>query len=177
MWKVKTILAVVLLTLSGNIFASSSICKGFTPEQQGLIFAAYYKGKEKDLGYTLAAIVWKESFVSNWVITVNTEGENDSYGITHIELKTAMWLLGETNRWKARAEIIPRLMMDNNFAMNLALKKLHSLRRHPWRVQVQRYNGNGTEYGKDIVKKVKQLMSCYSFEEELEYENQSKYQV
>jgi len=75
-----------------------------------------------------------------------------------------MYLLGINNIWKAKDEIVMKLMTDDEFSMDLALAKLNSLKRFKrWEDKVQRYNGIGTKYGEDISIKVKKLKKCYDF--------------
>jgi len=166
----KIIIFTLIFTVCNEAF-SQKFCPKFTPEQEGLILAAYYKGLPENLGYTLAAITWKESFVGKWVVKVNNrynpkkDKHYESYGVTHIELTTAMYLVGMKNYWQARAEIVPRLINDNNYAWELALMKLKTLRRHSWEEKVKRYNGIGSvSYGKEVVDKVRTLQYCYKFE-------------
>lgn len=163
-------LLVLLLTISQNIHAQQ-VCPKFTPEQEELIHTAYYKGYSKDLGYTLASIVWQESFVANRIIKMNTNGSNNSFGITHIELSTAMWLLDVKSHLQARDEIFMRLVTDDDFALDLALMKLHTLRKFSWRRMVGFYNGINSDYGEKIIAKVTMLRFCYKFKEVIEYVN------
>jgi len=142
-------------------------CPTFTKEQEGILKLAYNKGLPQNLGYSLAGIVWQESFVGDMVITNNTDGGNNSFGITHIEVKTAKWLLGmegEEFKWKFKAYIIPRLQNDHEFALDVALMKLHTLRRLPWELQIERYNGINPEYRETVKRKIMVLMDCYTFE-------------
>ncbi len=151
-----------ILVFCVNVQAQKS-CPKFTQEQENLLVIAYLRGYEENLGYSLAAIVWKESFVGRYVVRVNNGEHNDSYGITHIELKTAMYLLGIKNVWEAKDTIVRKLMIDDDFALDLAVAKLKSLKSFSWRKKVQKYNGNGTKYGEDITSKVRTLKRCYDF--------------
>jgi hypothetical protein len=159
----KFLIGILLFLTTSSIIAQEK-CPSFTKEQENLVVAAYMHGYEQDLGYSLAAIVWKESFVGKYVVRVNNDQHNDSYGITHIELKTAMYLLGINNIWEAKDTIVRKLMVDDNFAMDLALAKLKSLKSFSWKKKVQKYNGVGYKYGEDIARKVKTLKRCYNFQ-------------
>jgi hypothetical protein len=164
----KSFWTMLLLLLSTNVYGV--VCPKHTPEQSYLVAKAYYTGLPKDMGYTLAAIVIQESFVGRYVIRANnTDGRYGSYGITHVMLDTAMWLEGYNNSWKAKAEILPRLISDDDYALELALKKLHSVKSETWWSTWAKYNGSGTmaqEYARKIGAHIKMIKQCYGFEKD-----------
>lgn len=160
-------------------------CPVYTDAQEDALKLAYSVGYEDDLGLTLAAIVVQESFVGPYIIRENpndysTHKRYDgsefiirgSYGITQILLSTGMWLEDYTSVWKARGELVPRLVQDDEYALEVALKKLRSVRKsdQPWRTLVSRYNGSGQaarEYATNIAKHVTMFKKCSSVVEHL----------
>jgi hypothetical protein len=147
----------------------------FTPEQNSLLHLAYAVGQPHDLGYTMAAITWKESFVGRHIIRINpNDGKNGSYGVTHILLDTAMWMLDIDSTWEAKAELAPRLMRDDIFTLHLSLKYLLRFNHLPWRKQVERYNGQGDlarSYADDVTKRVNLLLKCKYFSQSIDNRN------
>lgn len=137
----RIILTFIMLSVSS--YSHSDIkCSTYTDEQLSLLHLAYITGQPYDLGLTLAAIVKQESFVGNHVIRVNSkDGKYGSYGVSHINLETAMYFEGTTNSWEARANIAPKLMTDDMYSLELSLIKLNSVSHLSWKDQVRSYNG------------------------------------
>ena len=79
----KNVIAATLLCFTLN---ANATCPTFTEEQYSYLYSAYNHGMEysNDWEYALAAIVWQESFISEYVIKTNTIGGNRSFWITHI---------------------------------------------------------------------------------------------
>lgn len=140
-------------------------CPRYTTEQQHLISKAYVKGLPHDLGYTLASIVIQESFVGANIVRVNNkDGDYGSYGLTHIELRTAMWLEGYTNSWRAKQDLVPKLISDDDYAMGLAITKLLKNKHKGWLGMWSSYNGGGVKaiaYGSKIKNHISKLKGCY----------------
>jgi len=157
-------LAFLLALLSPLVVAK---CPVHTAEQGELIYLAYYTGLPEDLGYTLAAIVVQEAFVGGYIIRLNERDRGGgSWGITHIQLKTAMWLEGEDNVWRAKQDIVPKLITSDAYALHLALLKLRSIRNSSSYMELWgRYNGGGKNnpYAKKIRSHVQMLQNCYEF--------------
>lgn len=136
----------------------------FTPEQTRLINLAASYGEPYDYKKTLAAIVVQESFVGEYVVRVNSgDGKYGSYGVTHILLESAMWLEGEDSSWKAKSKIVPRLINDDLYALQLAVKKLDTVNNGNWIETWNRYNGNSKTYGIKIRDHIRNLESCGFF--------------
>lgn len=137
----RIILTFYLLAVS--IYSHSGVkCTQYTDEQLSLLHLAYITGQPHDLGLTLAAIVKQESFVGDYVVRVNSkDGKYGSYGISQINLETAMYFEGVTNSWEARAEIVPKLMIDDVYSLELSLIKFNSVSHLSWKDQVRSYNG------------------------------------
>jgi hypothetical protein len=142
-------------------------CPDFTSEQDRLVHLAYAEGSQYDLGYTLAALLWKEAFIGEHVIRANSkDGEYGSFGVTQVQLTTAMGLVGENNSWKARAELIPLLVGDDLYAIRLGLDYLLKHRGLGYRGMIARYNGRGAaaqEYAGDVIDRVRLLERCGMF--------------
>lgn len=160
------LLVALVISVAFSIVATAEAqeCPSFTTEQNILIRKAKSIGDYNDWGYTLAAIVWRESIVGSYIIRVNGgDGAEGSYGVAHMQLTTAAYLTGETNIWRAKAVLAPTLMTDDVEALELALKYLNRHAHLGWRGMIARYNGKGPmarEYSADVVKRVKILQSC-----------------
>lgn len=175
----------ILIFCFSQANAIETECPVYTQEQEDALKLAYSVGYEDDLGLTLAAIVVQESFVGPYIIRENpndysTHTRKDgstftirgSYGLSHILLSTGMWLENYTSVWKARGELVPRLVEDDEYALKVALKKLHSVRKpdQDWRTLVARYNGSGKaarKYADNIAKHVTMFKKCSSVVEHL----------
>ena len=144
----------------------------FTPEQNALLHLAHAVGEPHDLGYTLAALTWKESFVGAHIVRINpSDGKHGSYGVTHILLTTAMWMTGVESSWEGKAELAPKLMRDDIYTMNLSLRYLLRFEHLPYRKQVERYNGQGPqaeEYANAVIDRVRLLQNCEYFNHSLD---------
>ena len=161
------LIAIFLISLSSLAFSECDF--NFTVEQDKLLNQAYIMGFDDDIGYALASIVWKESFVGEYVIRVNnTDGKYGSYGVTHVLLTTAMHMLGYENSRMARAELVPRMMSDDVFMLWLSLDYLKQHQKLGYRKMISRYNGKGPRaeaYANDVIKRVHKLEHCEYFKE------------
>lgn len=163
----RAVLGAILYILF-SILATSPVqaqaCPTFTTEQDELLRKAYAIGNYHDWGYTLAAIVWRESIVGPYIIRVNgQDGHQGSYGVAHMQLTTAAYLTGEDNLWRAKATLAPLLITDDVKALELATLYLEKHRDLGWRNMIARYNGRGSmarAYSEDVVNKVSVLQSC-----------------
>lgn len=155
--------AFVLLSIASTATYAQS-CPSFTTEQDVLLRKAYAIGNYHDWGWTLAAIVWRESIVGPYIIRINgQDGHQGSYGVAHMQLTTAAYLTGEDNLWRAKAELAPVLINDDVKALELATNYLEKHRDLGWRAMIARYNGKGSlakSYSEDVVSKVSILRSC-----------------
>ena len=156
-----------MFTLSLSTQSIAGVCRNYTPEQMGVLTLAYSVGKPHNLQYTLMAIVERESFVGDHIIRVNSkDGKYGSYGISHINLETAMWVEGVKNQWQARAEIAPRLIGDDLYSLNLSLRKLEANANLGWTDMVRSYNGSvrspkTLEYLNGIRANIKKYKNCW----------------
>lgn len=159
----KTLLGVIGVYLSASSYASEC---SFTVEQDRLLHLASSYGEPHDYRKTLPAIVMQESFVGKYIVRINPkDGKMGSYGITHVLLSTAMWLTGETNRWKAKDELVERLIKDDVFSLHLAVKKLDSVRSDSWMNTWRNYNSTsgGDTYANKIRNNIRLLERCGYF--------------
>lgn len=156
----------VLLVLLATITIAKAECR-FTPEQNAVLHLAYAVGQPHDLGYTMAALAWKEGFVGRYIVRINpNDGEHGSYGVTHVLLTTAMWMLDVDSTWEAKAKLAPKMMNDDIYTLHLSLEYLQRFDHLPWRQQIAKYNGAGQRaeaYAEDVVKRVGVLTSCKYF--------------
>lgn len=153
---------VFVLVMAEHVQASE--CPTFTHEQEIALRKAHAIGSYDDWGYTLAGIVWKEAIVGKHLIRVNgPDGGLGSFGLGHMQLTTAMFLVGMTNRWEAKATLAPRMINDDVFALELSLKYLVRHQDLGWREMITKYNGAGEEammYSEDVVQRVMTLQRC-----------------
>jgi hypothetical protein len=124
------------------------------------------------MGLTLAGIIQQESFVGSHIVRVNpADGNGGSWGVTQIQLETAMWITGEDNMWRAKAKLVPVLLNHDAVALSMALEKLKSVKltlgtRFTWKRLWAGYNGSGKaaeKYAGKIQDKVKLLQKCFVF--------------
>lgn len=161
-------LIILLATLTLSVNATE--CRKYTQEQTSLLQLAYSIGYKYDLGYTLAAIVQRESFVGDHVIRVNSkDGKYGSYGVTHINLETGMWLEGMESSWEARAKMAPKLMTNDLYAMKVSLRKLETVVHLGWKDMVRSYNGSvrspkTLDYLNGISDNIRKFKQCGVFE-------------
>lgn len=165
-------LGIIVILWICSCLAYAEDCRIYTEEQEAILTLAYEVGSPHDLGLTLAAIVQQESFVGPYIVRDNPkDGNYGSYGLSHITLETAQWLTGIDNIWEARSYLIPRLISDDKFALNLAVAKLKSIKGSEigfseWQYKVYRYNGTGERakvYLRNIVRNVNSLKRCRFF--------------
>jgi hypothetical protein len=160
-------LALCLILIGGATaphVAAAQTCPTFTTEQDVLLRKAYAIGNYDDWGWTLAAIVWRESIVGQYIVRINgQDGQQGSYGVAHMQITTAAYLTGEENLWRAKATLAPTLINNDTLALELALKYLQKHQDLGWRGMIARYNGKGKQarmYSDDVVARVKTLQAC-----------------
>lgn len=169
------------LILALTVFVSSLgfayECPNFTSEQLRLIQLAKAVGDHQvvesindTIGYTTAAIVWKESFVGRHVVRFNTkDGEAGSWGVMMVQASTVLHLKGKDVTWETRASDIPSIiqqMLGNDFVAikwgYTYLKEMIDKHESLW-YGVKAYNGTGPRadaYMADVQEKVYTLMKC-----------------
>lgn len=162
--KLFVIIVVILLLGKWATAEAQQQCPSFTHEQDVLIRKAHAIGNQYDLGYTLAAITWKESIVGRYIVRINaSDGKWGSYGVGNMLLTTAMELTGEENYWRAKATLAPKLINDDTEALKMSLRYLNRHRDLGWRGMITKYNGRGPDadnYRRDVVRRVSILQRC-----------------
>lgn len=143
----------------------------FSMEQLWTLQKAYDHGEPQGLGYTMAAIVWKES--SAGLKLSRKDGEHwsmNSYGPFHILLKTAKKRRG-CSSWNCSG-VKRKLLNDFQYSADLATEELEywSQRLGSYRKAFAAYNaGNawsgkkGMSYSRDIRNKIQYLQQCVRF--------------
>jgi len=127
------------------------------------VYKSYQRGSEDDLGYTLAAIAWRESSLGKYRVNYRS---ND-YGVYGINLATIQ-RLEKTDKYYKTVEHIQETIFDDDKGAQYALRTLRwNLQYHKgdWRKAVMHYNkGNkwwlGQDYVNDISIKVRILRTC-----------------
>ena len=157
-------LLIVLICIVTANMARASECPTYATEQTQVLRKAYDIGLPHDRQHTLMAIVEREVFVGPYVIRVtSTDGDHGSYGVAMMQLTTAMMLTGEENSWRARAELAPRMMQDDTYAMQLAMLYLLRHERLGWAEAIRRYNGSGAaadRYAAEVAERVNLFVRC-----------------
>lgn len=139
-------------------------------DQYKVLIDSLSYGKSYDLGYTLAAIAWKESHFGKYKVN-QSDGEYGSYGVYHILLDTALRRenikdTGYINRHTLKLKLIT----DNSVNAAHALTELNYWKKYhkgSYKKMVASYNAGwkstksnyGYRYYKDISKRVKVLKS------------------
>lgn len=128
---------------------------------------AYAIGKPRGYGLTLAAIVVRESFVEDEIVRMNNkDGAHGSYGITHVQLSTAMFIYGVGSVWRGKATLFERLVTDDQFSIRTSLIYLEMVETSTWRNTVRNYNGAGwraENYADAITAIVDNFIECGTF--------------
>jgi hypothetical protein len=162
----KTLITLMLILVSAQTNANCN----FTFEQSRVIENAISYGEHFNYSQTLAAITVKESFVGDKIVRMeNSDFPFGSYGVTHIKLDTAMWLEGVTNVWDAKQDIFVKLVTDDQYAFELAVKKLESIdhiRNGDWTTKLQNYNGGSKKklYAREVKERLSVLKKCGYFD-------------
>ena len=149
---------VLFLLLVFSVTVNAEQCRQYTEEQLHVINEAYSYGFPYDYGFTLSAIVIKESFLGDRILRYNPN--DPSTGITQIQFDTLKHLSG-LNHWDAIKEA-ETLMYDDYLSFKYAVKKLDTIQGTFWN-KWKRYNGKGQKakkYASDIQKIINNLKTC-----------------
>lgn len=126
----------------------------------------YYAGEEHDYGLTLAAIIIRES--QGGLYRVNPESKD--YGLTQINIKTAIARLGYEDTPFMRSVAASKIVFDDDLAIALAIEELlywDKRRLGNWSHVVASYNSgvNMTkglrDYYPKIAKLINELRGCF----------------
>ena len=153
-------IAAVLALLTFSTQADQ--CYDIDADQQAVLVAAYEKGADDDLGYTMMAIAWNESSAGKYRVNLETH----DFGVMQNSLKTAT-ARTNTKGYYNKMRLIEDLIKNDELSMSLALEELLYWRKQTgtWRNAVSAYN-NGWRYSKGsvyltkIIKHVKTFQRC-----------------
>ncbi len=155
------LLAVSLgLIFSGCVgLAKANSCapiESLSRDQVRVLSYAYYTGAQEDLGLTMAAIAWHESYAGK--IIVGDKGK--SFGAYHVMATTSMWMNGTRDSFDNFNREATKLL-DLQYGSGQALKYLVKMRDKTttWKGMVTSYNG-GSSYYYAVKPKLKLLDKC-----------------
>lgn len=132
-------------------------------QQRSNLIKSYHRASQEDLGYTLAAIAWKESSAGKFRVNYRS---ND-YGLYGINVRTVQRLTGEDNYYRT-VEVVQRLIQDDDLGADVALTTLRwNLKYHKgdWQKAIMMYNAGhkwrtAKSYLFDIATYVNVLKNC-----------------
>jgi hypothetical protein len=157
--------SLLILSLTSPLIAAE--CRDYTKEQLSLLNLSRDFGAPYHYELTLPAIVQQESFLGSYVLRENLkDGKYGSFGITHILFETAMHLKKETSKLRARQDILPKLISDDLYALELAVLKLNTYNGTTWKGRWAHYNGSGPRaraYADKIQQNIKEFKRCGVF--------------
>lgn len=169
-WSIVVFAFLIIVLLIGANKASAahscSIQHNLTTDQWYNIAKGYYAAEPHDYGLTLAAIILRES--QGGLYRVNPESKD--YGLTHINVKTAISRLGYKDTPFMRSVAASKIVADDDLAIDLAIEELlywHDRRNGNWKLVVASYNSgndptNGLrDYYPKIASTVQSLKNCF----------------
>ncbi|WPJ72186.1 hypothetical protein DEEACLCL_00169 [Salmonella phage CRW-SP2] len=175
MTTLKAMGAFVAFTIaSGNVYASQSTTQcdyDFSPQQLSTMATAYHIGKSQDLGYTLAAISWRESRAGEDVVSMKYGLKAANMGAFQNKVQSVGDREGCQNR-KCYANVAIKLVIDQEYAARAALEEMNfwlGYHNQNVRKSLSSYNAGfarnpaSNSYAADVVNKAKYLKRCVSF--------------
>lgn len=165
----RIVLTTILTSFMGVAYATPHQCpvlasEGLTERQIETVHKSYVAGKEKDMAYSLAAIVWKESSAGRYMINL----QDPSAGPFHITIDNALvylkWKDTNFNRNRAAQMLIQDFQLSAEFAM-INLQFWKDQYKNNWFRIWASYNAgynwkNGEDYAHDIARKVQKIKLC-----------------
>lgn len=167
-------LSVTFTIASGSVHASQSTSQcdyDFSDQQLNTMATAYHVGKSQDLGFTLAAISWRESRAGEDVVSMRSGLKAANMGAFQNKVKTVGDREGCKNR-KCYANVAIKLLTDQEYAASAALDEMQfwlAYYKKNVRKSLSSYNAgfsrnpSSNAYASDVVKKAKYLQKCVSF--------------
>lgn len=161
---------VLPLVLTSSISLTGNPMDGqyhlLTATQKTVLQKAYNYGKEYNLGYTLAAIAWQESFVGDRIVPINLD--DPSAGLWHKNVNTALAEHPDTPQNGLQLNMMAeKLINDVEFAASLAIADLEHwkvIRNGDWMDIWASYNAGkyfksnlGQRYAHNIRNKIRVL--------------------
>lgn len=163
----KTSLSLGLALMTTTALAAGTCRTGYDDEQRWLLEAAYAMGAPHGFGAELAGLIERESFdcrPGERVCRENPEdGDYGSYGVTQVQVSTALWMLGWENDEHNRAELRRVLTTCDTCALEFGLEYLLMWQERGTRGALAKYNGRGAaaqEYAQDVLERAKRLKRC-----------------
>lgn len=173
MSKFKPLVFIALLLMSTYSKSSEFTCEDIDKlldVQKSVLKESFIYGQPYDVGYTLAAIVWKESNAGLWKINIS----DPSAGVAHNHLVYALTRLGRKDTPFNRNVLAQQLVDNNQLSLHLARVELDYWRgRHKgnWAATRASYNrGNnwntegGKAYSEDLLQRIMVFRRCNTFE-------------
>lgn len=173
-----------LFFLFSFCLAHADSCKDiklFSKSQIDTIRYAYHYGKKHDLGYTMAAIAWKESCAGLYRLNF----DDPSAGIYHAHLPGVIKRHYKAKNTSFRRNMVAeKLIKDPEFASQIALEELlywKKIRDGNWKNMIKSYNKGfswekskgrnkiAEAYYEDISQKVKMLKIFFTQNPELHF--------
>lgn len=157
------------LSNSTNVINHSKLdkeFKSFSNEEYKTMLQIMSYGIKDDLGYTLAAIAWKESMFGRWNLNLS-DGKKGSFGPFHILLEYSLKRNSVTTNW-GESRLAEKHLYDLEFTTNEAisiLKDFKSRENCNLRCAIASYNaGNnghtkqaGQNYANEIFARISYL--------------------
>lgn len=126
-----------------SLFTWADSCKNiklFDQSQIDTIVYAYHYGKKHNLGYTMAAIAWKESCAGLYRLNF----DDPSAGIYHAHLPGVIKRHYKAKNTSFRRNLVAeKLIRDPEFASKIALEELlywRKIRKGNWKEMMKSYN-------------------------------------
>lgn len=173
-----------LIMLCCFAYANSDSCKNiqhFSKSQIQTIHYAYHYGKKYNLGFTMAAIAWKESCAGLYRINF----DDPSAGIYHAHLPGVIKRHYKAKNTAFRRNVVAeKLIRDPEFASKIALEELlywKKIHKDNWKNIIKSYNKGfswqkskgrnqlAENYYEDISKRVKILEDYFSKNPQLQF--------
>ncbi|AGY47832.1 RegB site-specific RNA endonuclease [Salmonella phage Maynard] len=167
-------LSVTFTIASGSVHASQSTTQcdyEFSDQQLSTMATAYHIGKQQDLGFTLAAISWRESRAGEDVVSMRNNLKSANMGAFQNRVQTVGKREGCKTQ-KCYANVAIKLLVNQEYAANAALDEMNFwLEYHNQNIRksLSSYNAGfsrnqkSNSYAADVVKKAKYLQRCVSF--------------
>lgn len=140
--------------------------KSMDNEQWYNVSKGYFAAQPHGYGLTLAAIIIKET--QGGLYRVNPESKD--YGLTQINIKTAVDRLGYEDTPFMRSVAASKIVFDDDLAIALAIEELlywDKRRGGDWKTVVASYNdgtiigSDGWNYYRQVAEIVQQLKRCF----------------
>lgn len=171
----KLLCGLLFLTSSSGLASySTQTCNiDFNENQLNTMTRAYHTGKADGLGYTLAAIAWRETLAGENVVNYRGQLKNAAMGAFQNKIETVGSRENCTTH-KCYANIGVMLITDQEYAANMALIEIKDwLRYHKGNKSKSlssynsgfKHNKFSINYAKDVIEKEKYIKSCVNFQD------------